>query len=351
MTQDMSKDNKKQHTSQCQVRNLRTVSPSAANSLFPSREPRLCFKESHSLLASFCRYAAVILLMMVGGVGESWGQTIDNDVYYIKQNSWYLWPSVVQSTSTTNEYLTTFNGTEAPAASTYDAHDNSYCHWVVKNVEGVDGAFQLINPKLNKYIVRRAFPKANNTKANEYGDRDVWLMENPTGDDLTRSYFYFYKDDTNSPYHITFDKTKNYTFNSASGDKSGLGSGANGMDLDDQRGGLIQFFADNPKWAFEESLLPAPTIGYDSETNSMTFSYDKIAAGFSILYTTDGSDPEIGGANTQTYGSAVSVTELCTVKAVVERYGVILTEVATKLVGPLVSPTITPLQVVAIWWK
>lgn len=66
MTQDMSKDNKKQHSSQCEVRNRRTVSPSAANSLFPSRELRLCFKVSHSLLASFFRYAAVVLLMMVG---------------------------------------------------------------------------------------------------------------------------------------------------------------------------------------------------------------------------------------------------------------------------------------------
>ena len=75
MTQDMSKDNKKQQTSQCEVRNLRTVSPSAANSLFPSREPRLCFKVSHSLLASFFRCAAVVLLMMVGGVTGAWGQT------------------------------------------------------------------------------------------------------------------------------------------------------------------------------------------------------------------------------------------------------------------------------------
>jgi hypothetical protein len=66
MTQDMSKDNKKQHSSQCEVRNRRTVSPSAANSLFHSRELRLCFNESHSLLASLCRYAAVVLLMMVG---------------------------------------------------------------------------------------------------------------------------------------------------------------------------------------------------------------------------------------------------------------------------------------------
>lgn len=167
---------------------------------------------------SFCVKAitALVILVMAGSI-ELQAQTIADGVYYISHTNrgWYLWPSVIQNTGTTNEYLTTFNATDAPAVQNkYDIHDNTYCHWVVKNVEGVTGAFQLINPKLNKYVVKRD----KNT-----GDRDVWLMDNPTGSDLTRSYFYIYKDDATSPYRITFDNTKNYSFNSAAGDKTGFG--------------------------------------------------------------------------------------------------------------------------------
>ena len=277
------------------------------------------------------------LLMMASGSVGLRAQTIAGGIYYISHDgSWYLWPSVVQSTGTTNEYLTTFNATDAPAvAGKYDAHDNTYCHWVVKNVEDVEGAFQLINPKLNKYIVKR--DKGT-------GDRDIWLMENPTGDDLTRSYFYLHKDDKSSPYRITFDNTKNYSFNSAAGDKTGLGSGGNGTDLTDQRAGLIQLVSSGtPKWAFAVDLLPAPTINYNSEANTFTISYDKIPTGFDILYTSDGSNPTVGGSTTQTYGGTVTVTGAYTLKAVVARYGIVLTRVASQGVGipgdPVISPT------------
>ncbi|MBQ8989257.1 MAG: chitobiase/beta-hexosaminidase C-terminal domain-containing protein [Prevotella sp.] len=262
-------------------------------------------------------------------------------IYYLSHTNkgWYLWPSVVQSTGTTNEYLTTFNATDAPAvAGKYDAHDDAYCHWVLKNLNDGLGAFQLINPKLNKYIVRRGFPKTNTQNNNAYGDRDIWLMENPTGDDLTRSYFYLHKDDKSSPYRITFDKSQNYTFNSATGDKADLSAD---NDMSDRRNGLIQLYAGSPKWAFTENLLPAPTINYNSEANTFTITYDKIAAGFDILYTTDGSTPTVGGSTTQTYSSTVTVTGTYTLKSVVARYGIVLTRVASQGVGIPSDPVIS----------
>ncbi len=93
-------------------------------------------------------------------------------------------------------------------------------------------------------------------------------------------------------------------------------------------------------WKPEATLLSAPTINFDSDTNTFSISYDKIPTGYTILYTTDGSIPTIGGATTSTYSSPVPVTESLTVKAVVVRYGMVLTEVAEKAVAP--APCATP---------
>ena len=109
---------------------------------------------------------------MTLGTTLGWGQApkVADGIYYIRNNAvnqGYLWPSLTTNTSTGYRYLTTSLGTSAPAVSnnngvSYPAHDKSYSHWVVKNVTG--GYIQLINPRLNKYVVIRAFPKAINTK-------------------------------------------------------------------------------------------------------------------------------------------------------------------------------------------
>ena len=104
--------------------------------------------------------------------------------------------------------------------------------------------------------------------------------------------------------------------------------------------GLWKDAGDASDWKIERVLLDAPTINFDSNVNTFSISYDKIPAGFTILYTLDGSIPTIGGATTSTYNNPVSVTESLTVKAVVVRYGMVLTEVAEKVVAP--APCATP---------
>ena len=105
----------------------------------------------------------------------------------------------------------------------------------------------------------------------------------------------------------------------------------------------------NSRWHPENTLLTAPTINYDSEANTFTISYDQIPVGFDILYTTDNSDPTIGGSTTTTVSApaggstdAITVTGSYNVKAVIARYGVILTETASRFVGAPDAPTITP---------
>ena len=104
--------------------------------------------------------------------------------------------------------------------------------------------------------------------------------------------------------------------------------------------GLWKDAGDASDWKIEPVLLDAPTISFDSNVNTFSISYDKIPAGFTILYTVDGSEPTIGGATTSTYSSPVPVTESLTVKAVVVRYGMVLTEVAEKAITP--APCATP---------
>ena len=84
--------------------------------------------------------------------------------------------------------------------------------------------------------------------------------------------------------------------------------------------GLWSAAGDASDWKVEPALLDAPTINFDSEANTFSISYDLIPKGFTILYTTDDSEPTIGGANTSTYsGSPVPVTGSYKVKAVVAR--------------------------------
>jgi len=194
MTQDMSKDNKKQHSSQCEVRNRRTVSPSAANSLFHSRELRLCFKVSHSLLASFFRYAAVVLLMMVVGVS---GVKADDysGIYYIANNNsdnyigynnadnFYLCPST--------EYFNTSginvdNG--KPFLTTKKTGHAANALWIVEKVEDTeyytfkqkDGdsyKYITVNDKFSNYASNRRRVHLETLLSTELTDRNYFTIK------------------------------------------------------------------------------------------------------------------------------------------------------------------------------
>ena len=302
-----------------------------------------------------------MLLLLIVGSGSLWGQTpkVPDGIYYIRNNATnkgYLWPSLTTNTTTGYRYLTTSLATSADAVVnnngvSYPAHDKSYSHWVVKNVTG--GYIQLINPRLDKYVVIRKFPKENNTNENAYGDRDVWLTDKPAAGDV--EYSYFVLNNNNSPYKISpkeglndVTTTSGYSFNSASGDDrvwltwSGTG-GSNKPQKDENRAGLIQLYSGGtPLWSFTSDLLDAPTIG-DVNANSMVTVTDAngLPDGYNIHYTIDNTPPTINSPIME--GGSYLVTSSITLKAVVERYGIVLTNVATKALepAPCAAPVIT----------
>jgi hypothetical protein len=292
-----------------------------------------------------------LLLMMVTGVRVAWGQEssaptpkVANGIYYIHHSHitggpWYLWPSVVTNSTTGQPYVTTYNGTTAPAvANVYPAHSTEYCHWIVKNVTVGDNIYiQMINAKTGKYIIRRKFSKSNNTKPKEYGDRDVWLDDLPPVEDINYSYFNLVNNE--APYRISIpNEDKTYSFNIAKEDKAGLGCGSTGKGTSEERAGLIQlYFSGDPKWTFSLHKLPTQdilTINFNEAVGSYTIT-STLYEGFKIRYTEDGSDPVTNPNNTaRDYaGSIIEVQEDGTiVKAVVMFDDIQLTEVAEKVV-------------------
>ena len=284
---------------------------------------------------------------------------VSDGIYYIQNNNsnthGYLWPSLTTNTTTGYRYLTTSLATSVDEdvntnGVSYPAHDKSYSHWVVKNVTG--GYIQLINPRLNKYVVLRSFPKANNTKENEYGDRDVWLTDEPAAADIEYTYFVL-NNSTGSYYRISpkpglngVNSTTGYTFNSAGGDDrewlTWSDAKKNKPETGEGRAGLIQLYTKSPngtpEWAFTSDLLDAPTIsGVDESTNTFTITdTNGLLEGYTIRYTTGDGTQDAPTANTGTeYTGPVEVTANWTVKAVVVRYGIVLTDVATGSVSPV----------------
>lgn len=331
--------------------------------LFPYGEqniPTLGTKHSQPGNKTGFRLLASLLLMLVLGSTSVWGQKVADGVYYIKHDAgtsgiWYLWPSVTTNLSTGNAYLTTSNVTSLDEAVVQGVNNNqvgygpfnkTYSHWIVKNVDGEESTIQLINPKLNKYVVIRE---------KTYGDRDVWLADKP--DDATISYSYFVINLDTPPYRISpfpglndVQTTDAYTFNSASGtDRAWLTWSEGGKDYSrsgEGRAGLIQFYNKDapdkkgkPLWFFEPNLLDAPTISNVGANDVVTVTdANGLPEGYEIRYTTDGSNPTASSPVME--GNSFTVTSTFTLKAVVERYGVVLTKVAEKDVAP--APCATP---------
>ena len=310
--------------------------------------------------AEVFRLLVSLLLMLVLGSTSVWGQKVADGVYYIKHDAgtsgiWYLWPSVTTNPSTGNAYLTTSNVTSLDEAVVQGVNNNqvgygpfnkTYSHWIVKNVDGEESTIQLINPKLNKYVVIRE---------KTYGDRDVWLADKP--DDATISYSYFVINLNIPPYRISpfpglndVQTTDAYTFNSASGtDRAWLTWSEGGKDYSrsgEGRAGLIQFYNKDaqdkkgkPLWFFEPNLLDAPTISDVGANDVVTVTdANDLPDGYKIRYTTDSSIPTASSPVME--GNSFTVTSTFTLKAVVERYGVVLTKVAEKDVAP--APCATP---------
>ena len=325
------------------------------------------------------RHCLTLLVLLMAGVGEAWGQTgtdysgvyyfvncgsgktdpIDpkianitnpDDYFYLvpadnpkqdnKRDAWFSSNYNSVNGDPGKPYLTTYktkkDAAEVPSGVTNRPHNSV---WIVKfaGTEPETDYYYLIHAATGKYVVYEPPYSAKNNRKSMHLLTTDSPGENAKFAITVNSGHYNFR-----PKSIT---SGNRFLNAANANYNYYYSSDGFLDnpADYFRGlvGLWSGVGDGSDWQYEETLLTAPTINYDSESNTFTIEYDKIPVGFDILYTTDGSEPTIGGSTTSTYsGSPVLLTGSSkTVKAVVARYGLVLTEVAT--LEPCATPIIT----------
>ena len=326
------------------------------------------------------RLVIMMLLMMVVGVNTAWGQTDYSGVYYIANdnsggsgsgsdditsysdatddNKFYLVPAADPKQSDYRDayyspnHATTYGDPDKPFLTTYKTNKDSNSIWIVKKTGNY---YYVIHAITGKYVIYEVpLPndpnKNNDADETKNGKRKTMHLQTPDDEGegdyrlSTNTNFQFNITQGSNIYRFQPRNRSGWYWNPANGNKSKY----YGQTKEIYQAGLVGVFNDGnnggSKWRFENAKLPAPTIEYDTENNKFVISYDKIPAGFEILYTTDGSDPTIGGATTQPYTNE-SVITLETIgsnplKAVVVQYGLILTETASIKMPTI--PTITP---------
>ena len=235
-------------------------------------------------------------------------------------------------------YDTSDGDPEKPYLTTYRTNRDVNSAWVIKSAG--NNKYFLIHVLTGKYAVYHTTPDCTSKSHRKVIHLET--LADPENVDIAK--FYIENGTTTYTFRPQSLSTNNRFFNPSNGNKELYH--ADGGDCNNA--GLIGVFSDatnrGSKWHLESALLPAPTIEYDSENNKFIISYDQIPEGYTLLYTTDGSEPTIGGSTTHTYTNESEIT-LETIgdnplKAVVVRYGLILTE--TAIIRKPASPTITP---------
>ncbi|MBO6032755.1 MAG: chitobiase/beta-hexosaminidase C-terminal domain-containing protein [Prevotella sp.] len=313
---------------------------------------------------SLLRYAICLLLLMVVGVNSAWGQS--EGVYYIDNNTghsgatnarYYLIPAddpqktdkhdafyssnySMQNGDPEKPFLTVYktnkDAASVPAGVVNNLPNNSV--WILKAVSGESGYFYIIHASSGKYVI---YEPPHPTKSNR---KSMHLLATDSPGENAKFKFTI----SGSGYIINPKSVTsgNMYFNPAGSawDKY-YGNGGSDNPAYDYIG-LIGLYTSGGSsvWYTESTLLVAPTISDVSASNTITITdANSLPAGYTIRYTTGDGTQDAPTATTGTeYSGAIDVTSSMTVKAVVVRYGIVLTNVASKAVSPAVeSPTVT----------
>ena len=265
-----------------------------------------------------------VMMMLCFGTTRAWGQVADG-VYYIQYsgNSYYLWPTA--PTSSGWPCLTSFSGTDVPETGldyNFGAFDSSYCTWIVVT----DGDYQnIINARYGKYVIWLSNGNAGRNVVLEDNGQDPSTGQ--TRADATRAQFNITGTGNKvlvKPY------TGSNSFNIKGSHYDYITAFQNVVGSNQS---LLQFSTSNNEWTFTEHKLAAPTISCPEGTATVTDNVG-LPAGYNVRYTVDGTTPTASSPILPVGGYEVS--DVCTMKAVIERYGVVLTAVASQEVEPSV---------------
>ena len=329
------------------------------------------FERHYGSSLTSLRLVMSLLLMLVLGSTSVWGQTkLADGLYFIGSRgynvnntttNYYLCPTedwnYYQSTSP--YYTDTPNG--QPFMTTYQCRNGEYdsnkALWVVKEspTEGwyyiihlIDGKYLTYNAKMGSGSEGRMRAHLEDTAD---GDNALFNIAYNSGSGAAAIYFI-----------ITKIVKNNYKFLNITGASGGGVGNQPSLQATDVRsdgpdnlnvGGILGLWTssdDNGKWYPESAdLLTAPTISdFNPANGGVTVTVpDWLPAGYNIRYTfgdgtqdaptatTDDPITNVDGAP-----NVIPISTSGTLKVVVERYGVVLTEVATKEINVVPSPTI-----------
>lgn len=232
-------------------------------------------------------------------------------------------------------YDTSDGDPEKPYLTTYRTNRDVNSAWVIKSAG--NSKYFLIHALTGKYAVYNTTPDC--VSKSKPHRKVIHLETLAVPENVDNAKFYIENGTTTYTFRPQSLSTSNRFFNPSNGNKELYH--ADGGDCNNA--GLIGVFNDatnrGSKWHIEEAQLTAPTISNVDDNNIvMVTDANGLPDGYNIRYTTDGSTPTASSPILE--GKSYMVTSSVTLKAVVERYGIVLTEVAERAVAP--APCATP---------
>ena len=348
------------------MNNYRTIQQKDMHKLFPAWEkniPTLGTKYSQPGNQTGLRFALSLLLMFVLGINTAWGQgspvgtdrsgifyfvnggsgkdgdpkiadiTDPDNYFYLvpadnpqqsnKRDAWFSSDYSAANGDPQKPYLTTYrtkkDAAEVPTGVTNRPHNSV---WIVKFASTDSGTdyYYLIHAATGKYVVYEPPYSAKNNR------KSVHLLTTDSPGENAK--FAIHSNNYNfRPKSLT---SGNRFFNAANANYNYYYSSDGTADGDANyfRGlvGLWSATGDGSDWKPEATKLDAPTISVPDANNKVTITdANSLPSGYEIRYTTDGST--IPTATTgEVYSGPIPITASVTIKAVVVRYGMVLTE-------------------------
>ena len=275
----------------------------------------------------------------------------DNPQQDNKRDAWFSSDYSTAIGDSEKPYLTTYktkkDAAEVPTGVTNRPHNSV---WIVKFASTDSGTdyYNIIHAATGKYVVYEP-PYSNN-----WNRKSVHLQDSPVDDALFaitthRITINSINYDTYNfrPKNIGTGNSTNKYLNAANANTNYYYSSENNTEgAADYFRGLVGLYKDaggGSDWKPEATILDAPAISAVDANNKVTITdANSLPSGYEIRYTTDGST-EPTASTGEVYSGPISITASVTIKAVVVRYDMVLTEVAseTREPAPCATPDIT----------
>ena len=324
----------------------------------------------------------LFILMLVLGEGKAWAQGYSGVYYIANDNSqsgsddttpyssattdaqkYYLVPAKDPKQDNnidayySQDYASTNGDPQKPFLTTYHTKKNVNKDvnsiWIVKKTD--DNYYYVIHAITGRYVIYEVpLPndpnKNNDADESKNGKRKTMHLQTPDSEEGEGAYCL--SANNNFKFNITLEgniyrfqpiNRSGWYWNPANGNRNSYSGKSGGI----YQSGLIGVYDNEDdggsKWHFEPTLFDAPDISdVNQETNIVTVTGPEcLPAGYKLRYTfsAEGVPDDPTATSDEMTNGEYSVTVAGTLKVVVERYGVVLSAVATKSVMPACCST------------